>query len=59
MVKGMRSKVLNSVSVVISDWISKRNISCFGLFRCIISGCTGYNIYIYIYIFFNIEYYIT
>ena len=35
-------KVLNSVSVAISDWISKRNISCFGLFRYIISGCTGY-----------------
>ena len=47
-------KVLNSVSVAISDWISKRNISCFGLFRCIISGCTGY-----IYKFFNIEYCIT
>ena len=41
------TKVLNSVSVAISDWISERNISCFGLFRCIISGCTGY-IYIYI-----------
>ena len=38
----VKTKVLNSVSVAISDWISKRNISCFGLFRCIISECTGY-----------------